>query len=192
DHDHDHHHDHHHGEACGAVDPHLWLDPVLVQQVLPEIWESLPSDLRASEAALEQALARVAAVDRAHRERLVPFDGAVIVTHHAAFPRLAERYGLEVATVIRPITTSEPSPEQVAAVRRAVDERGVGAIFVEPQYDADLAERLARDAGCSVGVVDPLADDWFAMMDANLDVFVGTLGVLRDDVAAAVPTAAEE
>lgn len=189
DHAHDHDHDHAHDENEHAgVDPHLWLDPVLVNELLPQLRDQIGAALRERGALDDPARARldeaagstravVEAVDREYRERLAPFAGRAIVTHHAAFGRLAERYGLVVAEVLRPLESAEPTPGQIAQVVDAVRSRGVAAIFVEPQFDATAARRVAEAAGVRVGVLDPLGTgDWARLMRANLDSLVSNLG----------------
>lgn len=178
-------HDHaghdHEGHDHGENDPHLWLDPVLVEQFvrgLPAEWpEAVRTAMVDQEPGVEQLAARIAGVDSAYGERLAPFAGRAIVTHHASFARPADRYGLRVAAVLRPIETLEPSPGDLAAARSAIAEEGVGAVFVEPQFSGGEAERLAESAGVKLVVLDPLGDgDWFAMMATNLDRLVEGLG----------------
>lgn len=184
-HDHSgHNHDHDHGDN----DPHLWLDPVLVGRFvrgLPAKWpEAVRTAMVDQEPDVEQLAARIAGVDSAFRERLAPFAGRAIVTHHASFARPADRYGLRVAAVLRPIETLEPSPGDLAAARAAIAAEGVGAVFVEPQFSGGEAERLADAAGVKLIVLDPLGDgDWFGMMDTNLGRLVEGLsaGLGADD-----------
>ena len=182
-HEHDHADDHDHD--AHAVDPHVWLDPVLVRQFLPEIARLAKSSIEESnlgdagrvDAALAETLARVEAVDAAYRRELAPFAGRAIITHHAAFDRLADRYGLKVVEVIRPIEGAEPTPANISVVTDAIAREGVRAIFVEPQFDERGAALIAERAGVRLGTLDPLGTgDWFAMMEANLRSLVTNLG----------------
>ncbi|MCW5769863.1 MAG: zinc ABC transporter substrate-binding protein, partial [Phycisphaeraceae bacterium] len=181
DHDHDHHD---HSEHAHAIDPHVWLDPILVKQFLPEIArlvrvsvsESNLGDAEAIAPALASLLSRVDEVDGTYRRDLSPIAGRAIVTHHAAFGRLAERYGLRVVEVIRPVEGAEPTPANLAQVTDAISREGVRAIFVEPQFDARGAVLIAQRAGVRLGTLDPLGTgDWFAMMEANLLSLVSNL-----------------
>lgn len=182
---HDHDHDHDHGNG---IDPHLWLDPVLMKQAVPSIRAALESALRAHgktawidsgglDAAEKALVARIDAVDAAYRERLGPYAGAAIVTHHAAFGRIAERYGLRIASVIRPMESVEPSPKEIAELVGAIREQRVRAIFVEPQFTPQVATRLSAAAKIPLGKLDPIgSEDWFGLMQRNLDQLVATLG----------------
>ncbi|MBS0191315.1 MAG: metal ABC transporter substrate-binding protein [Phycisphaerales bacterium] len=190
--EHEHEHDEHaaadgdeHEKECKhGVDPHVWLDPVLVRDALPALADSVR---RAMEAAgiwnagakerLEQALAaETRKIDELNEEFVVglkPFAGEKIVTHHAAFGRLAARYGLVIAEVIRVNEGEEPTPGRIAAIVKAVREEKVHVIFVEPQFSASMAERVAAAAGVKVGKLDPLGDgDWFSLMRSNLAALI--------------------
>jgi zinc transport system substrate-binding protein len=184
-HSHDDHAHHAHDEHGNCIhtegDPHLWLDPILVSQLVPAIrsavqtaQKSLGTDDAVRLAAVEaEVLKQVLAVDDEYRKALEPLAGKGIVTHHAAWGRLAERYGLKVAEVLRPVESVEPDAAHTARVIEAVRASGSGTIFVEPAYDRRSAERIAAAAGARVVTVDPLGTgDWFGMMRSNLVSFV--------------------
>ena len=104
-HDHDHGaHDHAHDHGPGD-DPHLWLDPVLAARFVRALPAALPESLRNDETDANAAWLAEAidGIDAEYAERLAPFAGRAIVTHHASFNRVADRYGLEVAAVLRAI-----------------------------------------------------------------------------------------
>lgn len=176
DHDHDDGHDH------GPVDQHLWLDPELVKRMVPVMAGAVRkaqagAGLPASAPSPDGVLSRVEGMDAAYRDRLKPFMGRAIVTHHNAWGRLAERYGLKVSAVLRPVESLEPSPAEIDKVVKAIEASGVRAIFVEPQFNAGPARRVAEAAGAKVKVLDPLGDgDWFAMMRKNLLALAEGLG----------------
>lgn len=183
--------DHVHTEACDhghGADPHLWLDPVLVEQLLPTLSARVraaleargpisPATLAELDERLASARARVKAIDGAYRAELANLPSRAIVTHHAAWGRLAERYNLTVAEVLRPVETAEPDAARVAQVASALRERKAPVIFVEPQFSQESARRVAEAAGVGVAVLDPLGSgDWEAMMRANLRALVQGLG----------------
>ena len=178
-----------HGEGGeGVIDPHLWLDPGLVRELIPAVVTAVKqaqehrgvldeAERGRIERAGDELLARLDALDQEYRSRLGPFSGESIVTHHAAWSRLAGRYGLEVVSVIRPVEAGEPTPGAVAGAVGAIREHGAKAVFVEPQFGPAEADRIAGAAGVRVEQLDPIGDgDWFAMMRANLDALVRGLG----------------
>lgn len=183
----DEHHDHAHTHGASAGDPHLWLDPVLVKDLVPALAQQVESALKAKgtwstdeeqllTARKEKLLAEVDVIDALYRERLNNVTTRSIITHHDAFSRIAKRYGLHVAAVVRVGTSGESSPGDLAKVIEAAKESGAQAIFREPQYDAKAVERLAARAGLKVLVLDPLGDgDWFAMMRQNCDALADGL-----------------
>lgn len=175
----DHSHDHDHGDhAHDVVDPHVWLDPALAAEFVASLAPELPLGLaERANSAVGPLAERINAVGRSYADRLAPFAGQSIVTHHAAFGRPAERYGLEVAEVLRPVETAEPTPGELARATEAIRDRGAQAIFIEPQFNSGAAERIAEASGVKLGRLDPLGTgDWFAMMEQNLDELVRTLG----------------
>lgn len=172
---------HHHGR----IDPHLWLDPGLCEKLVPPLAAAIrdrlqgigqPQVAATVDAAQAKELADIRALDAELRAKLAPLAGRPIVTHHAAWGRFAERYGLKVAAVIRPIETTEPSNSAINAAVKAVQDQGARAIFVEPQFSDTVAARIAKEAGAKLGHLDPLGDgDWFKLMRSNADALVNTL-----------------
>ena len=181
----DDHTDHAHDGHDHGVDPHLWLDPVLVERFIPDLAHALhdaavaaglPADHDAMHERSDAVLERVRAVDAHCRERLAPVAGRAIVTHHASHGRFAERYGLRIAATIRVAESMEPTPEQVRAAVRAIQAEGVPAVFVEPQFDSTTAARIADAAGVRAIVLDPVGDgDWFALLTQTADTIAEAL-----------------
>lgn len=174
----DHGDEHHHG-----VDPHLWLDTRLCVKLVDALGPKVKAAAQASGASagdIERAMtsekADIGVLDRDYATQLAPLKGREIVTHHNAWSRLADRYGLTVAAVMRDIDESEMTPQAVAATVDAIRKQGVKAVFVEPQFDRVAAERIAAAAGVKVFELDPLGDgDWFKMMRGNLESLVKAL-----------------
>jgi zinc transport system substrate-binding protein len=185
DHDHDDHD--HHGHDHGPIDVHLWLDPVLMLEAIPALNDAIITSLKrtsATDADLAVQNARAAALtaklqqlDSEIKSALAPYTGRAIVTHHAAFGRFADRYGLRVAEVLRPIETSEPTPGQLSQVAQAIRKENIKTIFIEPQFDPAAAQRVATLAGVSVVTLDPLGTgDYFQFMRSNLLALIKGLG----------------
>ena len=175
-HDHEEHNghedddDHHHG-----TDPHIWLDPVLVEKVIVAeakvLRDMLGADAAASArvAASEAAvLARVRALDERYRTTIGSAARRTIVVGHDAWGYLARRYGIETIA-IKGLTASEPTPAAMQAAVVAVRDKKASCVFAEPQLGRAAADHIAAATGVPVRTLDPLGDgDWFKLMEANL------------------------
>ncbi|MBI1190055.1 MAG: hypothetical protein GC200_05165 [Tepidisphaera sp.] len=185
-HAHEGHEGHGGEEEDGRIDPHLWLDPSLCEKLVPSVAAQVKAGLAAKgagdaagtvDAAAAAMEAKIRETDEAWRAALAPFAGRAIVTHHDAFSRPAERYGLKVAAVVRPIETADPSPAQLVGVIEAIRREHVLTLFVEPQFNAKAAERIGQAAQINIAKLDPLGDgDWFKMMKGNLEALTNGLG----------------
>lgn len=178
-----HGHDHagHDGHDRGSIDPHLWLDPGLVLQLVEALERELgvidPDDAAVIAVRADVLSARIRELDAELERTLAPVRGRAVVTDHDAFGRFCERYGLRVVAIVRPFEGAEPTPGELEAVRGAIERDGVGGVFIEPQFDGRAAHRLAETGGVPVGTLDPIAgEDWFAMMRANAGELARVLG----------------
>jgi zinc transport system substrate-binding protein len=181
DHDHDHGHTHEHG------DPHLWLDPVLVRQAIGPLANALAEAMPQQRQSIDQNAA--ALQDRLHQldadfsQALTPYRGRAIITYHSAFNRLAERYGLQVATTLTPVeSVGSLTAGRLNQTLTAIREHDVQVIFAEPQFPADVVDLLSEEYGVQVMILDPLGDPhspdragYFAMMRYNLNTLVAGL-----------------
>lgn len=182
-HDH-HHHDHAPGEPCNheGPDPHLWLDPVMVERLV----DAMTREVRAV-APDAAAQARVDAagqtlrdqVRAVHEEYAVAcgqFGTKVFVVGHDAWRRLCERYGLSTVAIAG-LTATEPTPKALEQAKQAVREHKLPAVFAEPQLSDRAARRIAEACKVETRRLDPLGQgDWFAMMRGNLSELQRTLG----------------
>lgn len=139
-------------------DPHLWLDPHLVDRALDPLGRAL-----IDEAGLDAEA--VAACTQQYRQALAAVDGEVealvaqlepsqrvLVTSHGSFDHFARRYGFEVVGTVIPGTSSmaEPNPAALHALADTITAAGVPAIFTEVSLDERDARALADQVGAEV------------------------------------------
>jgi zinc transport system substrate-binding protein len=162
-------------------DPHVWLDPVRYAEIAARLGRML----QAEEAAAGFS-ARLAELDRELEEGLADCERRTIVTSHEAFGYLADRYGLEQIGVTGIEPEAEPAPQDLADVVDAVRETGATTVFVETLVSPEIAETVAREAGATVAILDPLeglsegalaeGSDYFSVMRENLAALREALG----------------
>jgi zinc transport system substrate-binding protein len=168
-------------EENGAVDPHVWLDPVRFAQVVERIGAEL-----GGEAPARQLASQLRALDGEFRSGLVDCDRRELVTAHDAFGYLADRYALEVIPIAGLAPEAEPSARDLEEISDLVRERGVTTVFVEPLLSPEVGETVAREAGVETGVLNPLeglteeelaaGENYLTVMRANLDALRAGLG----------------
>ena len=135
--------------AHGAYDPHLWLSPAAMLEMLPALADAISTatgvELATQLAALETELT---ALDAQIKETI---DGITceLVSGHDELGYFADRYGCEVIGAIIPSfsTTSEASAGELAALKVEVEEHGVPAIFTGLGTSQSVADQLASELG---------------------------------------------
>ncbi len=169
--------EHHHHEAGN---PHIWLDPMLAQDICRRIAQALvqvdPAHKPAYEANLAQYLGQLEDLDRDIQKTVAAFHQRDYVCFHPAYTYFSRRYGLKEVGVIEVAPGREPSPGHLQKIIAAIKQTGVKAVFAEPQFSPRVAEVIAREAGVKVLFIDPLGgrppygSDYIKLMRHNLAV----------------------
>lgn len=155
------------------LDPHVWLDPVRYATIAREIARALGTP-----AAADGLVARLHVLDGEYRRALTHCERREIVTSHAAFGYLADRYKLVQVPLVGLQPEAEPGPRDVERLVQDVRATGATTVFSEPLSSPALADTVAREAGVTTAVLDPLegltqaevdaGDDYFSVMRSNL------------------------
>jgi zinc/manganese transport system substrate-binding protein/manganese/iron transport system substrate-binding protein len=174
----------------GEANPHFWLDPSLVAtHYVPATAAALtrldPAGSATYAANAAAYTTQLQALDNANKAALaqVPPANRKLVTFHDAFPYFAEHYGFELIGVILPNVGQEPSASELADLVGKVKASGVKAVFAEAQFNPELAQTLAQEAGVSNVVTTlyndtvgpPPNDTYLKMMAWNVDQIVRSL-----------------
>lgn len=171
-------HGHENGHGHDLVDPHAWLDPEAMRAWI----DALSALFDADEAPRAALLDVCTGIDEAYRLALTNVTNRTLITHHDGFGWLAHRYGLEIATVIRPDGIGETRPSDIQRTVQAIQAWGLGAVFIEPQLGDRAAYRIRDLTGVDLIQVDPVGtEDWPETMLRNLEQLVE--GLSRAPVA---------
>jgi zinc transport system substrate-binding protein len=152
---------HEEGDAPSEeVDPHVWLDPLLMAQLVDRIAASLSEvDPPATQAYARRAGEYAGEIRDLHLEfeqALATCDRRLLVTAHDAFGYLADRYGLEQEGIAGISPEAEPDPKRLAELTDLVRSTGTTTVFTEALVSPEVAQTLAREAGVATEVLDPL------------------------------------
>lgn len=163
-----------------ANDPHFWLDPVRLADVagtladrLAELSPKDADDFRRNASTLRSDLMEL---DAQFAAGLASCASTDLVTSHAAFGYLAERYGLTQRGITGLRPEDEPSPGAVAEIADFVTAHHVRTIYAEALVSPAVAKTVARETGARTAVLDPIEGlddasagaDYLAVMRANL------------------------
>ena len=168
-------------QGGGEVDPHVWLDPLRYATMAQHIGEALdPSEPAAAFGD------RLRALHGEFRRGLVDCDRREIVTSHAAFGYLANRYDLQQISITGIEPEAEPTARELESVIRDVKASGAKTVFFETLVSPKLAETVAREAGARTAVLNPIeglseeelarGETYFSLMRENLEVLRRALG----------------
>ena len=135
---HDHEDDDHAGHDHGPIDPHIWLDPLLVAETLEEISETLTREAGLDQNSLTPCVNDYETALRDLHENLVeilsevPPERRKLITNHDAFGYFASRYDFDVAGyVLGWSTLAEPSAARLPELGDLLDETSLPAVFDE-------------------------------------------------------------
>jgi zinc transport system substrate-binding protein len=180
DHADDHADEHADEHAEDELDPHVWLDPIRMQQITAEVEERLAAaDPDNAQAYRDNAAAftrDLEQLDRDFERGLADCERRTIVTGHAAFAYLADRYDLTQVAIAGIDPHAEPTPAQQAEVADLVERDGITTVFTEELAPSAVADSIAEETGVTVARLDPiegLGDDtadqtYLTLMEANL------------------------
>lgn len=178
-------HEQDHEHAHSGVNPHLWLDPVLMAQAVPVLVAALgaadPDNAELYTQNGDALAAELTALDAELRTELAPVAGAPFIPFHDAWPYFVRRYGLNQVAVLEPSPGREPSPRYLADVLQQMTGTGATALFTDVGLPPRPAEVVAEEAGVELYTLDPEAtggdetESYADFMRRNAAVIVGAL-----------------
>jgi zinc transport system substrate-binding protein len=166
--------------APGTTDPHFWLDPQRYSDVAKAITQRLSSVDPAHKADYEKNAKvfedRLATLGRDFTAGLAGCRRKEIVTSHAAFGYLAERFGLRQIAINGLSPGAEPKAAVLAAVSTYAKAHEVTTIYAETLVSPAIAQTVANETGAKLATLDPIegltdksqGKDYFEVMHSNL------------------------
>jgi zinc transport system substrate-binding protein len=165
----------------GTPDPHVWLDPSRLARIALAVGAALHRRPAAQELAAE-----LETLDEQFRTGLAHCQRRELVTSHAAFGYLADRYGLRQVALAGLSPEAEPSPKDIERLVDEVRQTGATVVFSETLVSPRVAETIAREAGVANAVLDPVegltedeadaGEDYVSRMRSNLATLRKALG----------------
>jgi len=176
-----------HTDDDGGKDPHIWLDPTRLATIGDQLAERLgtvdPDHAGDYTARASGLRTQLTALDTEYATALQTCQRREIITSHAAFGYLADRYELEQIGISGLSPEDEPPPQRLAEVVEEAREHQATTIFFETLVSPKIAETIAREVSAETAVLDPIeglqpdaTGDYFSVMRSNLSTLTAALG----------------
>jgi len=137
-------------DAKDGNDPHLWLDPITLAEMIPdlsnELGKVLGVDLSDSAAQLSLGMA---AIDVKIKEIMSTLPRCALVTGHDSLGYFAARYGCQIVGAVIPSLSSsaETSAGELADLKTAATRANVRAVFTEMGTPRAVVDQIAKEVG---------------------------------------------
>lgn len=162
----EHHHSHGSHAHGHGYDPHVWSSPkevlVMVSQITSALIDRLPEHKEIFKANAQAFIADIERLDSHIRETFKGKEGAKFFIFHPALSYYARDYNLEQIAF-----EEEGKSPSVAHLRNVLEDakaQGIRTIFIQREFDVNVAKTAAADIGGEVEVIDPLAPHWLNNM----------------------------
>lgn len=181
-HEHEHEEDdHHHGD----VDPHVWLSPVISQDLALSIKNELVKKDAKHKADYEKnydaLVKKLQQLDNDYKTMAKDAETKEFYVSHAAFGYIAGTYGLKQVSVAGLNSQDEPSQKELTQIVAQAKKDNIQYILFEQNVSSKLATVIQNDIGAkdltahnlSVLTKEDIAAkrDYFSIMEDNLETF---------------------
>jgi zinc transport system substrate-binding protein len=153
---------HHHEGHDEETDPHLWTDPVLIAnqldklaQVLIKLTPDREQLIANNHLSYQQQLL---SIDSQIKTLLAPYANNTFYVYHPAWSYFAKRYQLHQVSLER--GGKDFGPHALKHVLEASHHNTHRVLFVQPQFDRRLAQRVADEIHGHVVTIDPLSETY--------------------------------
>ena len=185
--DHDDHDDHGHGghdeHDHGAFDPHVWLDPVLAVQQVYNIRDALvAADPDNAQTYQDNAAAYASQLDGLHDEYSATLSSCqhdTIVTLHAAFAYMVERYGFDTVSLSGITGTETVSTADIVNLVEYVQANDIEYLLGDDILDTRALEVIAEETEAQVLTLSPIE----GISQEEFESGATYLGKMRENLA---------
>lgn len=159
--DHDYHqspekpdtHDHHGEHNHSGQDPHIWLNPDAIKDILKLVQMQL--GLPSPDVFLAQLTTWQQQAKQALKHKRAGF-----VSFHDAFHYWIDYFHLNQTAVLAIHPEQPIGTRHLLQVRQLLEQGNVACLFVEPQFRASIVDKLQQGTTVPVVRIDPLASDF--------------------------------
>jgi zinc transport system substrate-binding protein len=148
--------------APGETDPHRWMSPLRVQEMVKIIAGELAAldpenadTYQSNAAAFQDELMQL---DTEIRDSLAQVQGKSFIVYHPAMGYFASDYGLNMIALEE--EGKEAAPGRLEEVIDQAKKENIKVIFYQAEMDSKQARTLAQELGGKAELIAPLAPDY--------------------------------
>ncbi len=175
-HDHEEEHDH------GAANGHIWMDPTRYMLQLENITRQLIANDSVHKEQYEENLKlykqRIMKAWSQYEELGTSKQSQVIIFHNA-MEYLMESLGVEVVYSVDIDGETSLSAGEIAEVIEEIRAHDIKVLFIEAQFDSNIANRISEETGAKVYVLDTMVSGELTK-DAYINSLKYNLSVLKE------------
>lgn len=167
----------------GNIDPHVWLSPVLAQDLALSIKEELVAELPEQETVFndnyEQLVSELNALDEQFEKMATEAASKTFFVSHASFGYIASQYGLEQVAIAGINSQNEPSQKELTEIVDQAEALQVSYILFEQNVSSKLSTVIQNEVGAqslklhnlSVLTEQDIQNDetYFSLMEKNIE-----------------------
>lgn len=177
------HKEHDEHEHEGNYDPHIWLDPInmdnMAYQIMVELSKLDTTNEDFYKKNYEDFSRKLKELDLTYTSELKDRSRDTILVSHQAFSYLTKRYDLKQIAVTGITPHDEPSPRTLANLLDTIEDGSFEFIFLETLASPKVVELLAKEGNLKILELNPIAgltkeqqdrgEDYFSLMEQNLE-----------------------
>ncbi|MDY0197886.1 MAG: zinc ABC transporter substrate-binding protein [Tenuifilaceae bacterium] len=154
-------HAHNHG-----YDPHVWTSPLEVKAIVGDMVAALsevfPEHAKTFEANANLFIIDIESLNMHIKKVFEGYEGAKFFIFHPALSYFARDYDLVQVSFEE--EGKSPSAKHLKNVMKQSNAEGIRTIFIQKEFDINIAKTAAADIGGEVVVINPLEADWLSNM----------------------------
>ena len=155
-------HEKHDDHDEDGLDPHIWLDPILVKTQAKNIYDTMVKvDAQNADfykTNYEQFLKELDELDTNLKTILAPFKDKAFMVFHPSWGYFAKRYDLEQIPI--ELQGKEPKPNELVELIKDAKEHDIKIVFVSPQFSQKSAKTISQNIDAKVAIIDPMVNNW--------------------------------
>ncbi|MGX9135673.1 metal ABC transporter solute-binding protein, Zn/Mn family [Rummeliibacillus sp. JY-2-4R] len=175
----------HAAEDHGQYDPHVWLSPIISQDLARSIKDALvkaqPNNKAEFEKNYNSLIKDLKALDSDYKAMATKVQNKTFFVSHAAFGYIAGTYGLNQVSVAGLNSQDEPSQQQLTKIVDQAKKDHIHYILFEQNVSSNLAKVIENDIGAQSLTLHNLSvltnddiknnEDYFTLMHKNIQTF---------------------